>query len=44
MIYVIKTISSTDNEGYEKIKIRQNNIREKRRKKRYRKKHIDEII
>ena len=41
-IYVVKTISSTDKEGYEKIKIRQDNIREKRREKRYRKKHIDE--
>ena len=40
-IYVVKTISSTDKEGYDKIKVRQDNIREKRREKRYRKKHIE---
>ena len=38
-IYVVKTISSTDEQGYEKIMARQNNIREKRREKRFRKKH-----
>ena len=42
-VYVVKTISSTDNDGHEKIKLRQNSIREKRREKRYRKKHVDDI-
>jgi inhibitor of KinA sporulation pathway (predicted exonuclease) len=41
-IYVVKTITSTDEEGYDKIKVRQNNIREKRREKRYRKKHNED--
>ena len=41
-IYVVKTIASTDEQGYEKVLARQNNIREKRREKRFRKKHTDD--
>ena len=36
-IYVVKTITSADEEGYKKLLERQNSIREKRREKRYRK-------